>query len=228
MLRIFTFCLATILSSTLASTLASALASANQSDRLTAPAFSADKDRCHSADPGFLCLGIKYVTFTGGAAITEEQSRQTVRETNRLWAQCQIGFQIDEFLAVSSHELGIRSRIGDYTELDDVRSAFADEHRLLVAVTGRWDRSGSLGDTAANAWTSMPGGPPYGAILEQSVGTFSNIVAHELGHYLNLYHLNDSADLMNPTIYSTSRKLTSGQCEIARQTVASNWRGMLR
>jgi len=189
------------------------------------------EDRCQSDDPNFLCLGIRYVSFkgeSGAPTVPEKQARQTIRETNAIWAQCQIGFQIDTYSMVNSTELGIRFRIGNYSELDDIRTGFADERELLVTVTGKWDRTGSLGDSGANAWTSMPGGPPYGAVLEQPVGTFSNIVAHELGYYLNLYHLNDATDLMNPTIYTSSKKLTAQQCQTARKSVASNWREMLR
>jgi hypothetical protein len=189
------------------------------------------EDRCSSNDPDFLCLGIRYVAFkddSGKPTVTEKQALQTIRETNALWAQCKIGFQIDEYSAVQSAGHGIRHRIGNYAELDDVRSAFADKRELLVAITGKWDRMGSLGDTGANAWTAMPGGPPYGAVLEQSVGTFSNIVAHELGHYLNLYHSNDSTELMNPTIYTRSKTITPQQCAVARKTASSSWAGMLR
>jgi hypothetical protein len=74
----------------------------------------------------------------------------------------------------------------------------------------------------------LPGGPPYGAILEQPVGTFPNIVAHELGHYMNLDHVSDTSDLMNPIIYSTSTSIYPSQCNTTRSADNYFWTKMLR
>jgi hypothetical protein len=75
----------------------------------------------------------------------------------------------------------------------------------------------------------MPGGGgPFGAILERPVASFANIIAHELGHYLNLYHVSDATDIMNPIIYSSSTKLTSSQCATARSAASFFWSKMYR
>jgi hypothetical protein len=113
-------------------------------------------------------------------------------------------------------------------DLTSIRAAFTTETSLLVVLTGTWNRTGSLGGTAANAWTAMPGDGPYGAILEQPVADFPNIIAHELGHYMNLPHVSDTSDLMNPIIYPTSGSLTADQCETARSAATSYWSKMLR
>ena len=55
------------------------------------------------------------------------------------------------------------------------------------------------------------------------MGTFGLIIAHELGHYLNLLHVSDSSALMNPVIYSSSKSLYSSQCNTARAAANYYW-----
>jgi len=69
---------------------------------------------------------------------------------------------------------------------------------------------------------------PFGVVLEQSVATYGSIVAHELGHYLNLQHTSDAYNIMSPIIYTNSLTLTGDQCAEARATALSFWGNMLR
>lgn len=186
---------------------------------------------CRSHDTAFRCLAMKYVVFTDQASrpvVSREIAVSNVKKVNSVWNQCKIGFQIEDFQAVDPDERSLRFRTRNYGELDEIRSEFADPRMLLVVTTGAWDRKGTLGNTGANAWTTLPGFGPFGAILERTVGAYANIIAHELGHYLNLSHQRDSTDLMNPIIYSTSTALTPVQCETARTAVAYHWKPMQR
>ena len=72
--------------------------------------------------------------------------------------------------------------------MDSIRAAFADQSRLLLVTTGNWNRGGTFGESPANAWTAMPAAEPYGSVFEASVGTYSVIYSHEMGHYFNLDH----------------------------------------
>lgn len=184
-------------------------------------------------DPNHICLGLKYVAYAvpednDPATVTERQALEDVQSVNRLWRQCDVAFEISEFDTVDPTEDGLPYDIASYGDLESIRQDFEVANALLVVTTGKWDRSGSLGETSANAWTALPGGAPYGAVLEQPVATFSNIIAHELGHYLNLSHVPDATDLMNPIIYATSSNLTAGQCRTARSAATYFWWRMLR
>jgi hypothetical protein len=206
-------------------------ASAEFAADAAATARSPAAESCRSSDPNRLCLALKYAVFAddaGPAPITEAQAASAVRSINSVWAKCDVAFQLEQFVIVNPAEAGIRYHIGSYTDLDAVRTAFGSDKTLLIAATGAWDRAGSLGDTGANAWTAMPGGAPYGAVIESSVGNFANIIGHELGHYLNLYHRGDATNLMNPIIYSSSTGLSPDQCRTARETVRGHWQAMLR
>ncbi len=186
---------------------------------------------CASGDDGNICLAVKYVVYKdgdGAELLSAEGAVDNLKGINDIWGQCQISFQIDKFETVVPGELGLSYDPADESELYDIRSQFIEDSTLLLVNTGHWNRSGTLGNTAANAWTNLPGDIPYGVVLENSVSTFSNIIAHEIGHYLDLLHVDDAGDLLNPVIYPESTALSAEQCETARSTALSSWKKMLR
>ena len=186
---------------------------------------------CRSEDTEKLCLGVKYVVYkddNGTPVVPEQDAVDNIVGINSVYGQCGVGFQIDQYTAIDPVDFGLRYRTATYRELDDIRKALGDDTKILLVTTGSWDRTGTLGNTSANAWTSLPDGDPYGAILEKPVGKFSNIIAHELGHYMNLLHLNDRNNLMNPIIYTASTKLSDAQCKGIREAASQYWSRMLR
>ncbi len=186
-------------------------------------------DSCHTSDPAHLCLSLKYVVYENlqaKAIVSGQEALQNLALINKTWLQCNIGFEIGEYLSVDPQKYGLSFNTSSMSELSQIRSEFDDNSTLLVVTTGAW--SGSLGAGAANAWTTMPGGGTYGAILEEPVGNYPNIIAHELGHYLNLSHVSDTSDVMNPVIYQGSTQLTTNQCEMARSAASYYWKTMLR
>jgi hypothetical protein len=188
-------------------------------------------ETCHSDDPNKICLALKYVVYVGSnnkPVVTQDEAIQNTKEMNNVWKACNIAFQIDEYAAVVPSEFDLIFNTANYGELDEIRRAFRDDEKLLLTTTGSWNRGGSLGNTGANAWANMPGTTPDGVVLEAPVGTYANIIAHELGHYLNLDHVNDNSDLMSPIIYETSTKLTTSQCNEARSAAKYYWKKMIR
>ena len=186
---------------------------------------------CQGHDGQHFCVGLKYVVYkdtSGQPVASQTDAINNMGTVNSEWSQCQIGFQMEEFVAVDPTVSGLAFNTANSTDLDPIRQAYSDQTHFLVVTTGAWNRSGTLGSTAANAWTNLPGDGIYGAILEQPVATFPLIVAHELGHYMNLDHVSDTSDLMNPIIYDTSTKLTPDQCAIARSALSGFWNSMLR
>ena len=187
---------------------------------------------CHSDDPHHICLGLKYVVYvdpiSANAFLNRKEAQAVVGELNSVWKQCNISFQIDKYLAVNPSKFGASYRTASYPDLTDIRHAFGEDKTILVVTTSKWNRDGTLGKSGANAWTSMPGGPPYGTIIERSVGHNANLVAHELGHYLNLLHVRDTNDLMNPVIYDYSQTIYGSQCKTARAAALYFWSPMLR
>ena len=188
-------------------------------------------ESCHSDDPNHICLGLKYVAYhgpDGAPTISQEQVIQTVNEINQLWSPCNLAFQIDRYVSVEPKDYDLRYSTADTGELDQIRRAFEENSTLLVATTGTWARTGSIGWTGANAWTNLPGSGDHGVVLERPVALYANIVAHELGHYLNLDHVNDRSAVMNPLVYSGSNRFYPSQCEAARQAATYFWAAMLR
>ncbi|MBC7692241.1 MAG: hypothetical protein H7222_10770 [Methylotenera sp.] len=186
---------------------------------------------CDKGDLNHICLGLRYVVYrdqSGQAVVSSEQASTVVQEINEIWKQCNLSFVLDEYAAINPPDYGLSYQTANLSELTTIRNRLNQGHSLLTVTTGTWNRSGTLGGTGANAWTAMPGGGPYGAVFERPVGTVSNLIAHELGHYLNLDHVNDSNDVMNPIIYGKSLALSESQCSNARSAALYFWAPMLR
>jgi hypothetical protein len=184
---------------------------------------------CHGSNPGKLCLSLRYVAYkdsAGKAVVSESETLTNLAQINQVWSQCDIAFEIGSYVAANPSDYGLDFNTASSSDLSRVRGAFLQDSSLLVVTTGAW--SGTLGAGSANAWTTMPGGGTYGVVLESPVGTFPNIVAHELGHYLNLDHVSDTSDVMSPIIYSSSTSLTQAQCTAARAAATHYWSAMLR
>jgi hypothetical protein len=178
-----------------------------------------------------LCLGIKYVSYVDRRGDEVESELGAIRDVefaNQLWRECGIQFQLDQYQNIRPQEYQLSYRTRNYDELNQIRSTFAQPGELLVVATGAWDRSGSLGNSWANAWTNLPGERLYGVVLEQNVSDYPQILAHELGHYLSLDHSRDARSLMYPIVSRYSARLSRQECRSARWAARTYWREMMR
>ena len=186
---------------------------------------------CHGDNTQTFCVGLKYVVYSDSKqkpVVSEAEAISNLSTMNTIWSKCKISFQIDQYLPLDPTQHGLKFNTANDSELDQIRRKFDDGSHFLVVTTGSWNRSGSLGNTGANAWAAMPGDTIAGVILESPVGKYPNIIAHELGHYMNLDHAGDSTNLMSPIIYDTSTSLTTGQCSEAKNALKAYWKAMLR
>ena len=193
-----------------------------------APAHQADLP-CGDKDPNNLCIALKYMAYEDGSGIpvvSNAQASANVSNINTLWSQCHIKFFLESYQSINSSSYGLEYQSSTMAELQRVRSSLAPTTQMLVVTTGQW--TGDLGAQPANAWTELPPVGPFGAVLEGSVGQYYNIVAHELGHYLNLVHVADQYNVMNPVVYGNSMNIIDSQCSMARATAISFWGAMLR
>jgi hypothetical protein len=184
---------------------------------------------CKDSDPTHLCVALNYVVYeesSGQPIIPQSQAEANVEGINSVWSQCHVQFYLEKFTAANPSSAGLNYAPSTSDELATVRSEFADKARLSVVTTGQW--TGTLGSQAANGWTELPPVGPFGTVLEASVASISNLIAHELGHYLNLVHVADEYNVMNPVVYSNSLNITDDQCSDARATAISFWGAMLR
>lgn len=172
-------------------------------------------------EPGELWVALKYVTYVDGSGqpvVSPEGMAKIVDNINELYAPCDLRFIAEEYLSISPKDLGLDFELASLGELDTIRTEFDDVKHLVVINTGPWNHY-QVG--AANAWTVMPGNSPSGAVIDALVADSAEVVAHELGHYLNLDHVSDPTNLMNPIIYASSTRLSPGQCDEVRQAATS-------
>jgi hypothetical protein len=178
-------------------------------------------DDFHSKDPNHLTVALKFVSYTETGqkpVLAPDQVKSVVHTVNQIYSQCNLHFRVEAYDEVQPETDGLSYNPSTMKELGPIRQKFDDPRRLVVITTGAWNHKGGLGADGANAWTAMPGSTPSGAVIEQGVASTANLVAHELGHYLNLDHTHDTTNLMNPVIYSGSNELSHEQCEDIRKT----------
>lgn len=182
-------------------------------------------EACRGTDPDRKCIALKYVAYAnsaGKAVVTRDQAEKNISTTNSIWKSCNIQFFIEKFETIRPADYGLPYNA---TSSESVRRALEDNQTMLVVSTGTWG-AGLAG--TADAWTETPPGGPFGVVLNTTVATYGQIVAHELGHYLALGHAGSSSNVMSATIYSTSTGVTSAQCSTALNAIDSYWRPMLR
>ncbi len=134
---------------------------------------------CGSRD---LCLGLKVVSYSeaGVPVVDAATVRELVASVNQVWSQCGIGFQLEDYTVVEPKDLGLSNMTEYMSELPRIRSTFQSDNQLLVVLTEKWGAKGDINDSGADAWTTLPGNPPYGAVIDQPVSRNSIIIAHEI------------------------------------------------
>ena len=183
------------------------------------------------ANDSELTLALRYVSYVDGKGtpvVSKDQATAMAAAVSKLYSVCHMQVRIDDYVAANPADVKLAFSPSTMGELDTVRNAWKDDKYLLVVNTGTWDHSGGLGADGANAWTMMPGEGSSGAVLEAPVADNVNIVAHELGHYLNLDHVSDQSDLMNPVVYPDSTTITADQCQTMRASAQDARKDALR
>lgn len=195
---------------------------------LTPPAHAADLP-CGDSDSAHLCIALKYAAYDDGSGLavaSQAQANQNVKGVNSVWSQCHIQFFIENYSSFDPRDHALNYQPATMDELETVRGRLSDTKTMLVTTTGNW--AGALGAETANGWTKLPAVGPFGVVIEKSVSTSAGLIAHELGHYLNLDHQQDQFNVMDPVVYHNSLNLTDSQCAMARATALSFWGAMLR
>ena len=173
------------------------------------------------SDPNQIRMAIRYVAYSGedhSPTATAADVDRFLELANGIYAACSMRFVLEDYLIADPLPRGLPFGLSGMAQLDPTRTAFEQPNRLVVIETGDWNHN-TMGP--ANAWTAMPGSLPAGAVVEAAIGTHPEIIAHELGHYLNLDHVTDARNLMNPIIYHSSTALSPGQCLAMRETAVS-------
>jgi hypothetical protein len=179
---------------------------------------------CTSTDKTHQCIALKIVSYkdsSGTDSISQTQAVNLVAAVNTIWSQCNVAFEIDDYVSIDPTTVGLSYGNASQNELGTIRQNFSDSKTFLLAATGPWSSS-------YIAWTEMPGGAPYGSVVDAQSAKNTIPVAHELGHYQGLDHVQTAGNVMYPVVYSTDTNLTSSQCSTAQSTNTQYWQAMFR
>jgi len=169
-------------------------------------------------------MALKVVSYEDGqnpSILSESKAELLTAQINSVWKPCKIGFQLEAYQSVNPITVGLRYHPNWRSDSTSIRSTFSANDSLLVVATGSFS-------SATIAVTQMPGYAPFGTLVEEEYAENPLTVGHELGHYMGLYHIRNTSNLMNPYIGAHTENLTPSQCQIARSTNLSNWIQMMR
>ncbi|MEW6057856.1 MAG: hypothetical protein AB1540_14710 [Bdellovibrionota bacterium] len=192
-----------------------------------------DPDPTPNPNPNAMTVAVKYVALQSEATSAPTPSKASVealiQNMSNAWAQCDIRFVLEEYIAPVASAHGVDFTPANHSQLYDLRREFADSRRALFVKTGTWDRSGNLGSDGSNGFSTMPGTEPTGVVFESRVATSTLLLSHEAGHLIGgLGHTTTSTNLMNHYITSSTTRLTSSQCDYARDTLVDHFSSWLR
>ena len=195
------------------------------------PAGPGGSGRCESLGENESCLALRFVSYqdpTGRPVVNQDEAKQTVAGINSVWAGCGIQFTLESYELVAPNDFGVAFNPSQFFELDLIRSRFVQDQSLLIVASGPWAQGSQLQAYGANAWSTGPFLQSPGIVVEQAMAHYANLIAHELGHSLNLPHLSDAMDLMNPVVFPNSTRLYEQQCEVAQDSLTEHWGAALR
>ncbi|MBC7398231.1 MAG: matrixin family metalloprotease [Bdellovibrionales bacterium] len=190
---------------------------------VTTPTPAPISSTCVSSDPAHLCMGIKMVSYTknDSPVLSESQANALIAGINKAWSPCNIAFQLEKYEAVDPATRGLNFDSNWRYDGDTIRSNFNDGNTFLVVSVGNL-----TGSTIAV--TQMPGTGVYGVLVENNYANNPLTVGHELGHYMGLYHVNDTSNLMSAYIGPNTAAVNADQCATARKTDFDYWQVMMR
>jgi len=171
---------------------------------------------CSKNNPTDICLGIKYVSYKNSdPVISQTQVESDLDGLNKIWSPCGISFTLSKYELINPDDYGLKFKPSSMNEMADIRLDFDEASSFLIVATGKWDRSGDLGQNSANAWTNLP--QPnfytYGVVLEAPVDS---------NPFLGLNHINNKTNVMNPIVYYNS-ELNESECQQAKLTAQNYW-----
>ncbi len=163
------------------------------------------------------------VSYTKGGTpvLTESQANTLLAGVNKAWAPCNISFQLEKYEMIDPATRGLEFDNHWQSDGDVVRNNFEDGNKFLVVSVGKL-----TGGTIAV--TQMPGAGIYGVLVEDDYANNPLTVGHELGHYMGLYHVNSTENLMSAYIGPNTAAVTTAQCTTARNTNYQYWQSMMR
>ena len=184
-------------------------------------------ESCHSTDPNHICIGVKVVSFVknGKEVLNHDQAIALISRVSKVWNQCNIGFQLEDYKAADPTASGLSYEVDWYNDGDTVRNAYQDTSRFLMVAAGKLTGSSN---TTGVTWDAGTGDGFYGSLIDGAYAQDELTVAHEFGHYQGLYHVSDPSNLLYAYAEDYNHVLTSKQCATARSANYEYWQQMLR
>ncbi len=159
-------------------------------------------------------------------------AEKTLKKVNRIWAPCRISFTAEKQWVVDPSEYGLWPlKTGTIPDLQAIITALWDPRFLEVLVLGKTLESDGM--TFAGFAVSSVGDytekDPGGVVIRDVHVNDGMILAHELGHLLNLQHTDRDDALMQPRHSSgNDTELNAAECETANARIHHRFKSAIR
>lgn len=171
-----------------------------------------------------LTVAVRYMSFresSGGAIVDEATVKGMMGKISDVWSQCNISFVLEAYEVLDPSGIGAKMSPNSFYDIDTLRTKLQTDSDLLMVATGPWGRDGDLGNP--NCYSSFPGDEADGIVCEQKVTGNGNLLAHEVGHWLDLVHTSTGGtNLMSPVISPANSEISADQCATARTAIANS------
>lgn len=190
---------------------------------------------------GHACLGVQIDYLASSPKVPGQklhdlprmmEVEKTFKKVNRIWAPCRITFQPEKQWMVDPAEHGLWPlKAGSISDLQVIIASLWDPRFLEVLVLGKTlDSDGiSFAGFAISSIGDYTEKDPSGVVIRDVHVNDGMVLAHELGHLLNLQHTDRDNALMQPKHSSDSdTELNAAECEIAQARIQYRFRSAIR
>lgn len=150
-----------------------------------------------SKQPIALGVAIYALSIGSAPAVSRTEAESWFEGATRIWNQCGVRLQFEQYKMINAELASLPYQPKNQADLEKIRRSVFESDYVNISVTGEWQGAPFA---ASAAYTNFPNASLLGTVAQIAATKTPTLLAHELGHYFNLLHVDDpSSDLVEDT-----------------------------